>query len=356
MSSRAPVSVSLCFRKPLCLMLSAALAALPMSSSAGLFDFKEGGADAPVGGSASTDGAKGEASSLEKCAKPIGTMAVAEPQDFTQKALANFKLASPTGLIRLMMQQSNCFVVVERGVAMQNMLQERMLAEKGYAKSGSNVGKGQIVTADYLLTPDVVFSEGNTGGVGGALGGIGSMFGVGGAIVGAVAAGVKFKQAQTSMMVADARSGVQVAAASGSAEKADFGMGGFLAGAGGFGALGGYTNTPEGKVVAVSFLDNYNQIVRAMRGDNNLARTQTTTKHEASNVAKAVSAVFDTGDVLSPKIAGVKVFANNSGSGKVVKTLSKADEVVVTGENDQYVKVQGSGFEGWAEKNLMKKQ
>jgi lipid-binding SYLF domain-containing protein len=36
----------------------------------------------------------------------------------------------------------------------------------------SNIGGGQMVVADYILTPDVVFSEDNSGGIGGAIGGL----------------------------------------------------------------------------------------------------------------------------------------------------------------------------------------
>jgi len=34
-------------------------------------------------------------------------------------------------LLRLMIQQSNCFQIVERGLAMQNIMQERQLAQSG---------------------------------------------------------------------------------------------------------------------------------------------------------------------------------------------------------------------------------
>ena len=36
-------------------------------------------------------------------------------------------------------------------------------------------------------------------------------------------------------------------------------------GGSGFGGLGGYTNTPEGKALAAAFGDAYNKLVRAMR-------------------------------------------------------------------------------------------
>ena len=145
------------------------------SSISKSFDYKSGGADAPVSGSASASGASGEAPSLEKCQSPMGTMAVAEPQDFMSQALARYQLPPPNGLLRLMISQSNCFQIVERGMAMQNLMQERSLANSGQLQSGSNVGGGQLVTADFILTPEIAFSESNAGGAAAAVGALGSL-------------------------------------------------------------------------------------------------------------------------------------------------------------------------------------
>lgn len=320
----------------------------------GMTDMKPGQGGGPITGGAGTEGSTGAAPTLEKCGAPLGTIAVVEPQDLATKALLQYSLPSPTGLIRLMIQQSNCFMVVERGVAMQNMMQERALAEGGQLRGGSNMGQGQMVTADFVLTPDVVFSEKNAGGVGGALGAVGSLFGAGGAVLGAVAGGLKFKQAQTSMLVADTRTGVQVAAASGSAEKADWGVGGLLAGGGAAGALGAYENTAEGKVVAASFLDNYNQVVRSVRGNPGLQRTASTLKQEAANQPRARSA-YDKGEILVPKISGVRIHAQPSEASKVVGTLSKNDEVISLGtEKDGFLNVRGSKGSGWVETMMLR--
>ncbi len=238
---------------------------------AGLFDFKLGGDKKEEGqpsGSAGPDGAKGEAKELENCDKPYGTLAVVEPQDAVISHLLQYGLQSPTGLIRMMVQQSNCFVLVERGRAMQNLMQERQLAESGELRKGSNMGKGQMVTADYVLTPDAVFSSKDSGGIGGALGGLG----VFGAVAGLVAAGLKFKSAQTTMILSDSRTSLQIASATGNAEKTDWSVGGLLVGGGAAGGLGAYTNTPEGKVIAASYLDNWNNIVQSIRNNPELAR------------------------------------------------------------------------------------
>lgn len=185
-----------------------AAVALAIAGQASAQDLGRG--SGPVTGSAGPQGSQGASTQLEKCGKILGTLAVNEPQDAVSAALRGYGLTSPTGLIRLIIQQSGCFTVVERGRAMQNIMQERALAESGQLQAGSNIGCGQLVVADFVLTPDVVFSNNNAGGVGAAIGGL---FGPIGAVIGG---GLRFKQAQTSMLVADARSGIQVAAASGS--------------------------------------------------------------------------------------------------------------------------------------------
>ena len=135
----------------------------------------------------------------------MGALAVVEPQSHVLSMLSRYKLGSPTGLIRLMVQQSNCFLVVERGVGMQNMMQERALSKSGELRQGSNMGAGQMATADFIMTPAVVFSEDNAGGVGAAIGGVGGYFGSAGRALGAAAGGLKFKETQTSMLLVRAR-------------------------------------------------------------------------------------------------------------------------------------------------------
>jgi len=54
-------------------------------------------------------------------------------------------------------------------------------SEIGELQSGQNIGRGQMVAADFTVTPSVVFSENNAGGVGAALGGLLGRFGGAGA-------------------------------------------------------------------------------------------------------------------------------------------------------------------------------
>jgi curli biogenesis system outer membrane secretion channel CsgG len=215
-----------------------------------------------VGGSAAGESAQ-KAGTIERCDKALGTVAIVERQNepWFYRLRNDYKLDSTVPLLRLMVQQSNCFVVVERGRAMNNMMQERALEQSGEMRSGSSFGKGQMVAADYSLTPSINFSE-NTGGAGASLAGFlpGTL-----GKVGALAGNVKFKEASTTLLMVDNRSGVQLAAAEGQASKTDFGAWGGLFGGAGAAGLGGYTKTPEGKVIAGAFADAFNQMVIAVR-------------------------------------------------------------------------------------------
>ena len=323
----------------------------PAARAQGITQPKQGQGGSVVKGAAGTEGSTGD-KGLEHCDKAMGAMAVVEPQSEIITALLRYRLSSPVGLIRMMIQQSNCFIVVERGAGMRNMMQERQLAAGGETRQGSNLGGGQMVAADFIMTPSVVFSENNAGGVGGAAGGL-----LGGKFA-AVAGGLKFKEAQTSMLVADSRSGVQVAAAEGSTKKADLRLGGALFGGGGGAAVGGYGNTNEGKIIAAAFMDNYNNVVKVVRNDSSLQRNVGTLKEEAAAGGKTkAGAVFNEGDVLVPKIANIKLFADASDTAKALATLGKADELVVTGvEKNGFIAVQGATASGWVKIVLVQKR
>lgn len=211
-------------------------------------------------GGATSSGAN---SQLERCDRPLGTLALLEDQnaDWYRILTGEYRLTSTVPLLRLLVQQSNCFVVVERGRGFQGMTTERALEQSGELRKSSNFGKGQMVSADYGLTPTVIFSARDTGGMGGALGGVSGRYGV----IGAIGAGVKQREASTMLTLVDNRSGVQVSASEGSASKTDFSILGGLIGTHAGGGMGGYSNTPEGKVIAAAFTDAYNQMVRVLR-------------------------------------------------------------------------------------------
>ncbi len=211
-------------------------------------------------GSAGGATSEGENQQLEKCAKPFGTVTIVEEQqsEWYQYLTREYRLTSTVPVLRLLIQQSNCFIVVDRGRAMNNMMQERALMQSGEMRAGSNFGKGQMVSADYSITPEVLFSQKGTGGIGAGLGGwVGLAAGIAGSI--------KTNEAATMLMLTDNRSGVQVGVAEGAASNTDFALGTLLFGGVAGGGLGGYTNTPQGKVIAGAFMDAYNKLVIATR-------------------------------------------------------------------------------------------
>lgn len=209
-------------------------------------------------GGATTQGAN---SQLEHCDETLGTVAVYE--NTTQPwwyELQSHKLGSTIPVLRVMIQQSNCFVIVERGKAMRNIMQERDIEKSGEMRGGSNFGKGQMVSADYTMEPEITFSAKGTQGGGAVLGGL-----IGGRTGALIGGGFKANEASTTLLLVDNRSSVQISAATGSAKNFDFGGFGGLFTAGLGAAGGGYSNTPEGKVIVAAFADSYNQMVKALR-------------------------------------------------------------------------------------------
>lgn len=288
-------------------------------------------------------------SEVEKCSKSFGVIAVAEPQHGWHH-LRGYGLNSPAALIRMMIQKSGCFDVAERGVGMRNIKEERELAESGELRQESNVGKGQMQAADFVMTPDVQVAANTTGGVGAAVGSV--LRRIPG--VGAIGGGLKFKEASTSILIADVRSGLQVAAAEGKGSKTDFSLGGWGFGGGAVGAVGGYTSTPEGKVIAASFLDNYNKIVLAIRDQPNLLKQSSAAGDANAASSTKAGAPVAAGQMLRPKIANVKVFEDASKESKVLGTLQKTDELVATGEvKNEFIQIEAANASGWVQRTLV---
>ncbi|MFN7777963.1 MAG: CsgG/HfaB family protein [Betaproteobacteria bacterium] len=285
---------------------------------------------------------------VEKCSRSLGSVAVVEPQQLLIY-LGRVGLGSPSQMLRLMIQESGCFDVVERGVALQNLQQERVLAADGQMRAGSNVGAGQMQAADFVLTPTVQFSEGNTGGVGGAL--LGRL----GGVLGAVAGSLRFKEAETSIVIADVRSGIQVASAAGQATKVDFGVGGFSWLGGAAAGAGGFTRTPEGRVITASLLDNYNKIVVSIRDKPQLIATRSAASDANARASTQAGAPVEAGQMLAARLPGVRVFAEPRADSNVLGTLQPNDPVVASGEAEgSFIKIDTAQIAGgWVQRNLV---
>ena len=161
----------------------------------------------------------------------------------------------------MMILQSNCFVVVERGTGERDLSDETRRARGDEARESGTRGKGQQVVADYLLKPEIVMA--NKDNEGARMGGIGNMFGRAGSLIGNL--NVKSSEVGTVLTLVDIRSTVRLAAAEGYSKNTSVGFGGASWGSSGALAGSAYTNTDEGKLVSSAFFDAYNKLVIAVR-------------------------------------------------------------------------------------------
>jgi curli biogenesis system outer membrane secretion channel CsgG len=204
------------------------------------------------------------------CSKNLGTVAIVEPDTQWWRELS---LGSPEAILRVFVQKSGCFTLVNRGRSMENRAMEQALADNGELQEGSNIGRGQVKAADYFLQPDIVTTNNNSGGAGfgGMLGGIGGgLFGRGfGAVLGGIS--IKKGEANVTLSIVNARTTVEEAPVEGYARKSDMsfgGGGGGLFGGGTFAAAGGagYQNTEIGQIIVLAYLDAYTKMVGQLGG------------------------------------------------------------------------------------------
>ncbi len=191
-----------------------------------------------------------KAAQLPRCEQPLGTVALI---DKDIPALAPTGLNAPSSVLRLMIAQSNCFQIVDRGPALEKIKEESKVSKKGK--------RPQLAKADYFLTPDVISANENAGGVDGGLAQV--LPGLAGVIAGS--ASIKVQEAQVAIYLTSGKTGVQVAAATGKASTADAGFDVARASWGGAGAGGVYTNTEIGKTVSAAFFDAYTGLVNQVR-------------------------------------------------------------------------------------------
>ena len=204
---------------------------------------------------------------IPRCSRVLGTIGMVEPEKQWWREL---NLGSPEAILKVFVQQSGCFTLVNRGRALQSRAMERAMADNGELQRGSNMGKGQVRAADYLLEPDIVSSNSNSGG-GGAGAAIGGLLGHFSPFAGAIAGGIniKKKEANVTLSMVDSRT-TEESVTEGYARKTDigWGAGGGAGWWGGFAAAGGggYQNTDIGQVIVLAYLDAYIKMVQQLGG------------------------------------------------------------------------------------------
>lgn len=271
---------------------------------------------------------------IPTCDRKIGTLAVTEPEN---KWWFQYNLESPEALIKIYVSKSKCFTLVDRGKGLAAAQAERSLAGSGEMRGGSNIGKGQMKAADYVLVPDVAMKNNNSGGkrIGGLLGGM--LGGVAGAVIGGVS--LKSKTADVVLTLTDVRSTEQVALEQGHYKKTDIGWGaGGGAFFGAFAAAGAssYSNTEIGQVVAIAYLDAYTKLVNDVKN--------VTPDAKADNAQQSVT-------MAKPG----KLYEQANVKSNVVRDLDAGTTLYPTGEKDKiWWKVSDElGNEGWVPSPLL---
>lgn len=243
----------------------AALLAFAVSLTACSGIVKPGGVNVGASGAAAGSTSAGADSGLERCASPLGTIAMSDGRnaDWWGAFGSATKITTIDPLLRLAVQQSNCFVITSVG----NQKTDSRLSQitnqqrnSGEYRAGSKQQKGQRVAADYFMEPQIIVNDSPVGGIASMVGGL-----IGNSAVAAVAGRLQVKASVVTLTLFDVRSAVQIAAAEGSSTATNYGaaLAGFGGGVGG--GLGGFSATPEGKATVVAFIDAYNKMVVALR-------------------------------------------------------------------------------------------
>ena len=198
------------------------------------------------------------------CTRKFGTVSVADGDD--PSGWTQFSLAPPSKLLKVMIQRSGCFNLVDRGTGLNAAERERAIGGNPGLQRGSNVGQGQIKAADYVLVAEIQGANSNASGsaVGGVAGGL-----IGGRLGGLVG-GIRSRksEANTVLSLTNVRTTETIATEDGYAAKNDIGFAagggvGFFGGAAGA-VGGGYENTDLGRIVTLSFIQAYSKLVTSL--------------------------------------------------------------------------------------------
>jgi hypothetical protein len=243
-------------------LITAAAAVFAMSLTACSQMQLAGGGESPQSTAVAGTNAP-TADSMHRCTAPLGTIAIQEDTSSPWYSLISgqYQLGSTVPVLKMLVQQSNCFVIVDRGRALNQARQERALGDAGELRASNRIGKGKMVVADYTMTPSVTFSNQNAGSIAGVL----AVIPVVGGYAAQVAGQINTKTASTTLTLVENRSTVQIAAATGSAHNMDIGAIGSLMSSHTGGTIGGYADTPEGKVIVAAFTDSLNNLVDSLK-------------------------------------------------------------------------------------------
>jgi hypothetical protein len=248
-------------------VLASSVVALSACGGAGGGIISTGGSPTAASGSAGGSTSVNANSGLQRCDAPLGTLAVDDGRD--KEWWGSFgretQVTSIEPLIRLAVQQSNCFVITSIGNARTESKISGITDKQrnsGEFRAGSKQQKGQRVAADYYLEPAVIIDNESTGQLVGSLGGL---LGSRNRNLAALAGGLESKASVVTMTLLDIRSGVQIAISEGNATATNYGAALGVFGPSAGGTLGGFSRTPAGKATVAAFTDAYNNMVISLR-------------------------------------------------------------------------------------------
>ena len=220
-----------------------------------------------VSGSAAGANSDNANSNLERCASPLGTLAVDDGRgkEWWGSFGRETNITTIEPLLRLAVQQSNCFVITSIG---NNKTESKIsnITDKqrnsGEFREGSRQQKGQRVAADYYLEPSIIIDNDSVGQLAGSLGGL---LGQRNRNLGVLAGALESKSSVVTLTLFDIRSSVQIGISEGNSTATNFGAAAGLFGPSAGAGLGGFSKTPAGKATVAAFVDAYNNLVISLR-------------------------------------------------------------------------------------------
>lgn len=268
---------------------------------------------------------------VPRCATKHGTISIEngdEAYGWTQH-----NLAPPAKLLKVLVQRSGCFNIVDRGAGLNAASRERDIGAGLGLQQRSNVGQGQIKAADYVLIAEIQGANANVSG-GGVAGGVGAVMG---GPIGGLLGGLRSKKAEanTVLSITNVRTTETLAVEDGYAAKKDmsFAAGGIFGGGGvGAGAIGGgYESTDIGRVVTLAFIQAYTKLVNTLGytrpGDVGTAQAAPSKTYTAQGpVAMRVSALA-TAKAIRTLPAGAIVYLTGNKSGLWWEVADENDNV-----------------------------
>lgn len=267
------------------------------------------------------------ANDVPRCIRKLGTLSIVDGDD--PRPWTQYSLAAPSKLLKVLVQRSGCFNLVDRGSGLQAAQLERNIGGSLGLQRQSNVGQGQIKAADYVMVAEIQGANSNVSG-GGAVAGIGGLLG---GRVGGLLGGIKSKkmEANTILSVTNVRTTETIATEEGYAAKNNlaFGAGGFLGVAGGVG--GGYDNTEIGRIVTLSFIQAYSRLVTGLGliqpGSTGTAEATPTKTFTAQAPVAMRAAAVATGKVIRTLPAGSIVYPTGTKNGLWWEVADENDNV-----------------------------